>query len=57
MQYTFKVEILKRETEENQFERFISFQSPKWYDRLFRTAVAIIWSMEELKEKVRGKED
>lgn len=56
MEYSFKITILQRNSSEEKAEEYIEIKSSRWYDRLFRTAVAIIWSMEELKSKVRGKE-
>lgn len=57
MEYNFKLQILKRENSDRPCEEFIVIESPRWYDRVFRTAVAVIWAMEELKAKVRGKEE
>lgn len=56
MQYSFKVQILKRESEKEPVQVINEFTSARWYDRIFRTAVAVIWAMEELKDKWRGKE-
>lgn len=57
MQYSFKLEIMKRKDDSSDQESYITIASRRWYDRIFRTAVAVIWVMEELKNKVRGKED
>jgi hypothetical protein len=57
MQYSFKLQILKREDEDKSAEDYICIQSPRWYGKIFNAAVAVIWAMRELKEKVRGKED
>ena len=57
MEYNFKLQILKRENSDRPCEELIVIESPRWYNRVFRTAVAVIWAMEELKAKVRGKEE
>ncbi|MBK9333870.1 MAG: hypothetical protein IPM96_16045 [Ignavibacteria bacterium] len=56
MQYSFKVQILKRESESDMPQIINEFTSARWYDRVFRAAMAVIWAMEELKDKYRGKE-
>lgn len=56
MQYSFKIQIIKREDETAEIQEELVINSPRWYDALFRTAIAVIWAMEELKEKMRGKE-
>lgn len=57
MEYSFEIRIFKREDNTATAEPVIEIKSARWYDRIFRTAVAVIWMMEELKSKVRGKED
>lgn len=54
-QYSFEIRILEKSNED--VKVFKTITSPRWYDRVFRTAVAIIWTMEELKYRYRGKED